>query len=110
MASLAPLQGTAAADLYFYFSQQETINKLLKKQAGKTNRKNLAAIGEEDREDDGPRANPIFIRWTSSREGSYIAVPNEMMEGPAGRLFANAVRPAAGTGFGGPRKMVEEVS
>lgn len=52
----------------------------------------------------------MFIRWTNSREGSYIAVPEEMMEGPSGQMFTKAVRPAAGTGFGGLRKMVEEVS
>lgn len=92
-------------------SQQETINKLLKKQASKTNRKSLAAIGEEGKDaDEEAKPSPVFIRWTNNREGSYIAVPDEMMEGPAGRLFTKANRPAPGTGFGGPRKMVEEVS
>lgn len=92
--------------------QQETINKLLKKQAGKTNRKNLGAIGEDEAEaeDESKRPSSIFIRYTNTRDGSYIAVPSEMMEGPAGRLFVNAVRPAPGSGFGGLRKMVEEVS
>lgn len=92
-------------------SQQETINKLLKKQASKTNRKNLAAIGEENLEigEDGVRRpNPIFIRWTSRLDGNHIAIPGEIMAGPAGQLFVNAVRPSAGAGR--PRKMIEEVS
>lgn len=59
-------------------------------------------------EDGIRRPNPIFIRWTSSRKGNQIAIPGEIMDGPAGRLFTNAVRPS--TGLGGPRKMVEEVS
>lgn len=39
-------------------------------------------------------------------------MPEEMLEGPAGRLFVNGVRPggAGPTALAGPRKMVEEVS
>lgn len=59
-------------------------------------------------EDGIRKPNPIFIRWTSSREGNKIAIPGEILQGPAGRLFVNAARPTAGVG--GPRKMVEEVS
>lgn len=59
-------------------------------------------------EDGIRRPNPIFIRWTSSREGNHIAIPGEIMEGPAGQLFVNAARHPAG--LGGPRKMVEEVN
>lgn len=85
--------------------KQETINKLLKKQAGKTNKKNLAAIGEEGmEEDESRRPNPTFIRWTSNRDGNRIAVPSDIINGPAGRVFANAIRSS-----GGPRKLIEEV-
>ncbi|KUI68051.1 Ino eighty subunit 2 [Cytospora mali] len=93
--------------------KQETINKLLKKQASKTNRKGLQAIGEEGQDADGfKRPNPVFIHWVSRREGERIAIPGEILEGPAGRLFANSVRPsgAGPTGLAGPKKMVEEVS
>ncbi|ROW17031.1 hypothetical protein VPNG_01250 [Cytospora leucostoma] len=93
--------------------KQETINKLLKKQAGKTNRKNLQAIGEEEQDADGfRRPNPVFIRWISSKEGERIAVPGEILEHPAGRLFAGGTRPngAGPTGLTAPKKMVEEVS
>lgn len=93
--------------------KQETINKLLKKQASKTNKKGLQSIGEEEQDADGfRRPNPVFIRWVSSKEGERIAVPGEMLDGPAGRLFAKAVRPS-GTGptaVAAPKKMVEEVS
>jgi hypothetical protein len=39
-------------------------------------------------------------------------VPEEILEGPTGRLFANSARPGGGgpTALAGPRKMVEEVS
>ncbi|KUI62190.1 Ino eighty subunit 2 [Cytospora mali] len=93
--------------------KQETINKLLKKQASKTNRKGLQAIGEEGQDADGfKRPNPVFIHWVSRREGERIAIPGEILEGPAGRLFANSVRPsgAGPTGLAGPKKMVEEIA
>lgn len=55
-------------------------------------------------EDESRRPNPTFIRWTSNREGNRIAVPTEIIDGPAGRFLANTIRPS-----GGPRKLVEEV-
>lgn len=55
-------------------------------------------------EDESKRPKATFIRWTSNREGNHIAVPLEIMSGPAGRVFANATRPS-----GGPRKLIEEV-
>ncbi|KKY37414.1 hypothetical protein UCDDA912_g02567 [Diaporthe ampelina] len=93
--------------------KQETINKLLKKQASKTNRKGGHVIGEDVLGEGEPRKpNPIFIRWVSTREGERVSVPEEILEGPAGRLFVNSARPggAGPTGLAGPRKMVEEVS
>ncbi|ROV87562.1 hypothetical protein VSDG_09767 [Cytospora chrysosperma] len=75
--------------------------------------KGLQSIGEEEQDADGfRRPNPVFIRWVSSKEGERIAVPGEMLDGPAGRLFAKTVRPS-GTGptaVAAPKKMVEEVS
>ncbi|KAI7787211.1 hypothetical protein LA080_000548 [Diaporthe eres] len=93
--------------------KQETINKLLKKQASKTNRKGGQVLAEDLLADgETRRPNPIFIRWVSTKDGERISVPEEMLEGPAGRLFVNGVRPggAGPTGLAGPRKMVEEVS
>ncbi|KAJ9133515.1 hypothetical protein NKR23_g10665 [Pleurostoma richardsiae] len=80
--------------------KMETINKLLKKQAPKTNRRNLQA-GDETPSSEPPKANPVFIRWISNKAGSRVAVPEEIIDGPAGRVFVNGL---------GPRKFVEEVS
>jgi Ino eighty subunit 2 len=80
--------------------KMETINKLLKKQAPKTKGKSHLANGEGD--DDPNKPNPAFVRWVSSKEGISVAVPEELLGGPAGRVFIP----------GGLRsgKMVEEVS
>jgi Ino eighty subunit 2 len=81
----------------------ETINKLLKKQAPKTTRKNaLLAAGDETPDGDAQRADPMFVRWVSTKAGNRVAVPDEVLAGPAGRVFAG--------GAGRMGKMVEEVS
>ncbi|KAI0484546.1 PAPA-1-like conserved region-domain-containing protein [Xylariaceae sp. FL0804] len=80
--------------------KMETINKLLKKQAPKTKGKSQLAEGSPDAE--GHRANPVFVRWISTKDGSQLAIPEEMASGPIGRLYAPG-------GFKGG-KMVKEVS
>lgn len=70
----------------------ETINKLLKKQAPKINRKAAAA----EQEQDSQKANPIFIRWVSNKSGNRVAVPEEIIEGPAGALFGDKTQPSLG--------------
>lgn len=84
----------------------ETINKLLKKQAPKVSRKSqlaaAAAAGGEIPDDETPKPSPVFVRWVSNKEGSRAAVPEEMLAGPAGRVFV-----PGGLKSG---KMVEEVS
>jgi Ino eighty subunit 2 len=79
----------------------ETINKLLKKQAPKTTKKNAAA---NDGYGEGSGPDPTVIRWVSTKSGSRLGVPGEMVGGPAGKLFT-------GTSGGGlaSGKMVEEV-
>lgn len=64
----------------------ETINKLLKKQAPKTNRKSQAGM-ELSPDDESQKPSSIFVRWVSSRDGIRVAVPNEMLGGPAGKVF-----------------------
>ncbi|KAI9155337.1 INO80 complex subunit 2 [Paramyrothecium foliicola] len=81
--------------------KMETINKLLKKQAPKVNRK-AAAAAAENGEEDANRANPLFIRWVSKKDGSQVSVPDGMLAGPVGAVFK------AGGLSGG--KMVEEVA
>lgn len=89
-------------------SQMETINKLLKKQAPKTNarRKDLNGVTGEATPDGEPqKANPAFVRWVSNNDGNRIGVPEEWLEAPVGDLFQNSVKSA---GMGG--KLVQEVS
>lgn len=83
----------------------ETINKLLKKQAPKTTRRAALLAGDETPDVEAQRADPLFIRWINTKGGSRVAVPDELLAGPAGQLFANG-----GTGGLGGGKMVEEVS
>ncbi|KAI0406255.1 PAPA-1-like conserved region-domain-containing protein [Xylaria palmicola] len=69
--------------------KMETINKLLKKQPPKANRK--AQMGMESTPDvDAQKPSPIFVRWVSNKNGSHVAVPGEIMAGPAGRVFRKA--------------------
>lgn len=85
--------------------QAETINKLLKRQAPKTTKKNALA-GDEDGDEDGSgRSAAVFIRWTSNKQGNRVAVKGEILDGPVGALFGPQPvgRPAS-------RKMVEDVS
>ncbi|OBT88853.1 hypothetical protein VE02_01926 [Pseudogymnoascus sp. 03VT05] len=81
--------------------KMETINKLLKKQAPKTNarRRDLNGLTGEIGPDGEPgKPNSAYVRWISSKEGNRIGVPREMVEGPVGRLFG-----------GGGGRVVEEV-
>ncbi|KAH9898660.1 PAPA-1-like conserved region-domain-containing protein [Xylariomycetidae sp. FL2044] len=81
--------------------KMETINKLLKKQAPKTNKKSQLA-DDEAADDEAMKPSPIFVRWISNKEGSLVAIPDAMLTGPAGRVFVSS-----GLKSG---KMVEEVS
>ncbi|KAH7626836.1 PAPA-1-like conserved region-domain-containing protein [Sordaria sp. MPI-SDFR-AT-0083] len=82
--------------------KMETINKLLKKQAPKTNRKAALLNGDEIPGGDAepPKADPTFVRWINNKSGSRIAVPEDMVAGPVGQVFTGGVK----------RKMVEEVA
>ncbi|CZR52885.1 related to IES2 Protein that associates with the INO80 chromatin remodeling complex under low-salt conditions [Phialocephala subalpina] len=89
--------------------KMETINKLLKKQAPKTNarRRDMNAVaGESTPDSEAQKPSPLFVRWISNKDGNRIAVPEEWLEGPAGSMFANSVGPSGGLG----RKLIEEVS
>jgi len=77
----------------------ETINKLLKKQPPKLKGK---TEGDDQDEDGGDRPPVAIVRWINSRQGSRVAVPKEMLSGPAGAVFGGA-KPEA------PRLLVEEV-
>ena len=108
----------------------DTINRLLKKQAPKRRGKisqaeiqqqdrmddegaegggtagkvGLAAMvvgGEAEEEEEVRKADPVFVRWVSSKEGCRIGVPEEWLGAPVGRVFA--------AGGGGEAMMVQEV-
>ncbi|KAL2265361.1 hypothetical protein VTJ83DRAFT_6461 [Remersonia thermophila] len=96
--------------------KMETINKLLKKQAPKTTRKNaLLAAAEETPDTEPQRPDPMYVRWVNNRNGSLVAVPEELLGGPAGNVFLPPNGSGTGTGAVkvgrlGMGKMVEEVS
>lgn len=97
------------ARLLLTTTQMDTINKLLKKQAPKTNARrsnfNLGADGLPEGE--SGKANPLFVRWISNKDGNCIAVPEEWLEGPVGAVFQGSVK-QTGSGMGG--KLIEEIS
>jgi Ino eighty subunit 2 len=87
----------------------ETINKLLKKQAPKTNarrREMYGIAGDATPDSEGQKPNPLFVRWVSNKDGNRIGVPEQWMEGPIGGLFEGGVKQAGGMGG----KLIEEVS
>ena len=88
----------------------ETINKLLKKQAPKTNarRRDFNGVGGEATPDtEAQKPNPLFVRWISSKDGNRIGLPEEWIEAPVGTMFRHSVK-AAGSGLSG--KLIEKVS
>ncbi|KAL4920196.1 PAPA-1-like conserved region-domain-containing protein [Aspergillus aurantiobrunneus] len=84
--------------------KMDTINRLLRKQAPKRRGRIPAAEAAENAAADQETAveyepvDPAMVRWISGREGSRVAVPEEWIGNPAGRIFG-----------GTPRKLVEEV-
>ncbi|KAE8442038.1 hypothetical protein EG329_003895 [Mollisiaceae sp. DMI_Dod_QoI] len=89
--------------------KMETINKLLKKQAPKTNarRRDMNAVpGDSTPDSEAQKASPLFVRWISNKDGNRIGVPEEWLEGPAGNMFVNSVKSSGGMGG----KLIEEVS
>jgi Ino eighty subunit 2 len=84
--------------------QMETINKLLKKQAPKNNRRGANADKTADGEANKP--DPTITRWVSNKDGSRIGVPEELLAGPLGKVYLpNGSRSGLPSG-----KMVEEVA
>lgn len=85
--------------------QMDTINRLLKKQAPKRRGRAAAAEaadgtpGQEGAEAD--KADPTMARWISGSNGCKVAVPEEWLGTPTGRVFGAPTVPAG--------KMVEEV-
>lgn len=85
--------------------KMDTINRLLRKQAPKRRGRIPAAEAAEnaaaDQETAVPEYEPVdptMVRFVSGRGGSKVAVPEEWIGAPAGRIFG-----------GTPRKLVEEI-
>ncbi|PBP17371.1 PAPA-1-like conserved region family protein [Diplocarpon rosae] len=87
--------------------KMETINKLLKKQAPKTNARrsimNAVDSGTGNADVEGLQPNPGFVRWVSNKDGNRIGVPKEWLDAPVGEVFKGG-----GKGLGG--KLITEVS
>lgn len=98
--------------------QMDTINKLLKKPAPKrrTRAEMIAAAAAAeagtpgaDGEDEPPRADPLYSRRISNKQGSKLAVPDEWLDSPLGEMFRTTNgQPVSIAGGGG--KMIEEVA
>ena len=90
----------------------ETINKLLKKQAPKTNaRRNLlnnVAGDSTPADSENYKPSPVFVRWVSSKDGNRIGVPEEWVDAPIGAVFKNSTKAAIGNESNGT--LVQEVS
>lgn len=69
----------------------ETINKLLKKQAPKTNarRKEMNGLNEDGTEVSTGKPNPTFTRYISNKDGNIVAAPDEWLAGPVGSIFGS---------------------
>ncbi|KAL9030634.1 MAG: hypothetical protein Q9196_001270 [Gyalolechia fulgens] len=88
----------------------DTINRLLKKQApkrrGKISAEEITANAlapPEPSDVEYEKANPVYVRWVSNRNGSRVGVPSEWLE--------NGLEHSIGKVFvgGGGGRMVEEV-
>jgi len=62
----------------------ETINKLLKKQAPKTNRR---AAGDETPEDGHKGPDPTIYRTVHDKNGTRLYLPEELCTGYHGAMF-----------------------
>lgn len=83
-----------------------TINKLLKKQAPKRrgkapNPETVAAATAGDatpnsqEAEELEKANPLFTRWVSNREGIKLGVPEEWLGKEVGRVFGEPGKTSA---------------
>ncbi|KAL9599818.1 MAG: hypothetical protein Q9219_003604 [cf. Caloplaca sp. 3 TL-2023] len=88
----------------------DTINRLLKKQApkrrGKISAEEITANAlapPEPSDIEFEKANPVYVRWVSDRNGSRVGVPSEWLE--------NGLENTIGSVFvgGGRRRLVEEI-
>lgn len=61
---------------------------------------------EEDREPE--KANPLFVRYRQTVQGTTLAIPEEWLQAPVGSLFSGTPSQPISKPYSG--RMVEEVS
>ncbi|KNG50143.1 hypothetical protein TW65_03061 [Stemphylium lycopersici] len=86
----------------------DTINRLLKKQPPKRGRKAMQDAEDGENEPEPERANPIYVRYIQNAKGTQLAVPDEWLQAPVGRVLAGDVQKGTQKPFSG--RMVEEVA
>ncbi|KAF3008936.1 hypothetical protein E8E13_011345 [Curvularia kusanoi] len=88
----------------------DTINRLLKKQPPKRGRKGAADVDEsgQELEPEPERPDPLFVRYVQNAKGTQLAVPDEWLQAPVGKLFTGKTEKASAAPWSG--KMVEEVA
>ncbi|KAK6535359.1 hypothetical protein TWF694_001820 [Orbilia ellipsospora] len=74
--------------------KMETINKLLKRQATKVNRRNHKQLEDDAEAEEAaevgtpePTDPPKMIRWVSNKNGNFVAVPQTWLDCPAGNVY-----------------------
>lgn len=86
----------------------DTINRLLRKQPPKRRGRAAAAAAEgadstpAEQEAEPEKADPTMTRWVSSNNGCKVAVPEEWLGTPSGRVFGEPIS-------NGSNKLVEEL-
>jgi Ino eighty subunit 2 len=83
---------------------------LLKKQPPKRGRRTEINESGLDDDFDHERANPLYVRYIQNAKGTQLAVPDEWLLAPAGRVLAGNMRRPEGEGAKmGLGRMVMEV-
>ncbi|EWC47547.1 hypothetical protein DRE_03167 [Drechslerella stenobrocha 248] len=74
--------------------KMETINRLLKRQATKVNRRNQKQFDDDTAADEAVEAGspvqtdpPTMLRWVSGQNGNVLGVPQTWLDGPAGEAY-----------------------
>ncbi|KAF2262371.1 hypothetical protein CC78DRAFT_534863 [Lojkania enalia] len=90
--------------------KMDTINRLLKKQPPKRQRRviqDLAESGQEE-EPEVEKANPLYVHYTQNANGVSLGIPEEWLQAPTGNIFTGKLAPASNRPLRG--RMVEEVA
>lgn len=101
---------TTRTELTHYFEQMDTINRLLKKQAPKRRTRKEIEAEEAAEAEEYAQENPpsIYIRWTTTIDGSTVSAPQEYLDADnVNSVFSGGVTRGQPSPFRGV--MVEEI-